>query len=51
MNLAKALTPVMMSFEEEKEDENGEGYFERKIVSFRNKKFQKLVNIIDAKLH
>ena len=34
MNFAKALTPVMISFEEEKEDENGEGYLERKILSF-----------------
>ena len=47
VNFAKALIPDMMSSEEEKEDENGERYFERKIPSFRDKKFQKLVDVID----
>ena len=37
----------MMSSEEEKEDENGERYFAWKIPSFRDKKFQKLVDVID----
>ena len=47
VNFAKALIPEMMSSEEEKEDENGERYFERKIPSFRDKKFQKLFDVID----
>ena len=47
MNIAKALIPDMMSSEEEKEDENGERHFELKIASFRDKKFQKLVHVID----
>ena len=47
VNFAKALIPDMKSSEEEKEDENGERYFERKIPSFREKKFQKLVDVID----
>ena len=47
VNFAKALIPDMMSSEEEKEDENGEQYFEQKIPSFRGKKFQKLVDVID----
>ena len=37
----------MMSSEEEKEDENGERYFAWKIPSFRDRKFQKLVDVID----
>ena len=37
----------MMSSEGEKEDENGERYFAWKIPSFRDKKFQKLVDVID----
>ena len=49
MSFVKALIPDMMSSEEEKEDENGERYFERKIPSFRDKKFQKLVDVIDKK--
>ena len=47
VNFAKALIPDMMSSEEEKEDENGERYFQRKIPSFCDKKFQKLVDVID----
>ena len=47
VNFAKAMIPDMMSSEEEKEDENGERYFERKIPSFRDKEFQKLVDVID----
>ena len=42
--------PDMMSPEEEKEDENGERYFEQKIPSFRDKKFQKLVDVIGKTL-
>ena len=37
----------MMSSEEEKEDENGKRYFERKIPSFQDRKFQKLADVID----
>ena len=40
VNYAKALIPDMMSSEEEKENENGERYFQRKILSFRDRKFQ-----------
>ena len=47
VNFAKALIPDMMSSEEEKEDQNGERCFERKIPSFWDKKFQKLVDVID----
>ena len=47
VNFAKALILDMMSSEEEKEDENDERCFERKIPSFRDKKFQKLVDVID----
>ena len=39
-NYAKALIPDMMSSEEEKENENRERYFQRKIHSFRDRKFQ-----------
>ena len=47
VNFAKALIPDMMSSEEEKEDENGERYFEQKTPSFWDKNFQKLVDVID----
>ena len=47
VNFAKPLIPDMMWSEEDKEDENGEQYFERKIPSFRDRKFQKLVDVID----
>ena len=47
VNFAKALILDMMSSEEEKEDKNDERCFERKIPSFRDKKFQKLVDVID----
>ena len=47
VNFAKVLIPDMLWSEEEKEDKNGERYFERKIPSFRDKKLQKLVDIID----
>ena len=39
VNFAKALILDIMSSEEEKEDENVERYFERKVPSFRDKKF------------
>ena len=41
----------MMSSEEEKEDENSERDFEGKIPSFWDKKFQKLVDVIDKNLY
>ena len=47
VNFPKALILDMMSSEEEKEDKNDERCFERKIPSFRDKKFQKLVDVID----
>ena len=39
VNFAKEWIPDMMSSEEEKEDENVERYFERKIPSFCDKRF------------
>ena len=40
VNYAKTLISDMTSSEEEKENENGERYFQTKILSFRDRKFQ-----------
>lgn len=45
--LSKAITPDMMSSEEEREDEEGCRYFEVKKPLWRTKKFQKLIDKID----
>ena len=38
----------MISSEEEKENENGEWYFEQKIPYFWDRKFQKVVDVINT---